>query len=59
MRVIVVMATGAIAGVLHYALYNITPVIIILTLLSAGAAWFVFDSISNYTWKKVYSTYED
>lgn len=59
MRVLAVMIIGSVAGGLHYFLYNITPVIIILTLLSGGAAWFVFDGIRNYTWKKVYSTYND
>ncbi len=59
MRVISVMVIGTTVGAMQYFLYDITPVIIILTLLSGGAAWFVFDGISNFTWKKVFSRYED
>jgi hypothetical protein len=53
------MIVGSITAVLHYFLYNITPVVIILTFLSAGAAWFVYDSIRNYSWQKVISKYQD
>jgi len=59
LRVISVMVIGTTVGALQYFLYDITAVIVILTLLSGGAAWFVFDGISNFTWIKVFSRYED
>ena len=59
MRAISTLFIGSVVGVMHYLLYNITAVIIILTLLSGGAAWFVFDSISRYDWQKVNSTYNE
>lgn len=59
LRVFTVMIPGTIIAVAHYSLYHITLVIIILTFISAGAAWMIFDSIKKYSWKKVQSTYED
>jgi len=40
-------------GILHYALYAITPVIIILTVLAAIAAWYVLDSIKKTSWNEL------
>ena len=40
-------------GVLHYALYAITPAIIILAVLSAIAGWYVLDSIKKTSWSKL------
>ncbi len=59
LRVFTTMIPGAALAFLHYSLYNITPVIIILTFMSAGAAWMIFDAIKKYSWQKVQSTYED
>ena len=59
LRAFTIMIPGAAMFLLHYNLYHITSVIIILTFISGGAAWMVFDSIKKYTWKKVQSTYED
>ncbi len=59
LRVFSVMIIGSLLAVLQYILYKITPVIIILTILSAVASWMVFDSIKKYTWKKVQRRYEE
>lgn len=59
LRVFSVMIVGGALAVLHYMLYNITLVIIILTLMSAGAAWLIFDAIKKYSWEKIRSRYEE
>lgn len=59
MRVFSVMIVGGILAVLHYMLYNITLVIIILTFMSGGAAWLMFDAIKKYSWEKIRSRYEE
>jgi ABC-2 type transport system permease protein len=40
-------------GIIHYALYTITPVIIILAVLAAIAAWYVMDSIKKTSWSQL------
>jgi len=59
LRVFTVMILGGFIAVVQYMLYNITIVVVILTLMSGGAAWMIFDSIKKYSWKKITSNYED
>lgn len=46
-------------GGLHYLIYNNMPVVIILALLSGGAAWMVMDAIKNKTWAVLKLEYKD
>lgn len=48
-RVTVLMVLGG----MHYALYAITPVIYILAILAAIAAWYVMDSVKQTSWSKL------
>ncbi len=57
-RVIISLIIPAIIGIIHYALYSFTMVIIILTLLSGAAGWLVMGSLKNTAWSKVKSTYD-
>jgi len=52
LRVFTVMIVGGFVAVVHYNVYHITAVVIILTFLSAGAAWLIFDAIKKYSWQK-------
>lgn len=47
-----------IAG-LHYMVYNIMPVIIILAILSGIASWLVIDAIKNKSWAALKLEYKD
>ncbi|RXK87202.1 hypothetical protein [Filimonas effusa] len=40
-------------GGLHYLVFEITPLIYLLLVLSAAAAWYIFDSIKNTGWHQV------
>jgi hypothetical protein len=46
-------------GGLHYLIYNFMPVVIILAILSGGAAWMVMDAIKNKTWEVLKLEYKD
>lgn len=59
LRVFTVMILGGLIAVGHYMIYNITIVVLIVALMSGGAAWMIFDSIKKYTWKKITANYED
>jgi len=59
LRVFSVMILGGMLAVLHYMLFNITPVIFIMAAMSAVAAWLIFGSIKKFSWEKVKSTYAD
>lgn len=49
---------GLIAG-LHYLVYGIMPVVIILSILSAIACWFMIDAIKNKAWGQIKAVYQD
>jgi hypothetical protein len=53
LRGLFVMFCSGIIAVLHYLVYNITPVIIIFCVLSIIATWLMMQSIENTTWSKV------
>jgi hypothetical protein len=44
-------------GFAHYLVYNITPVVYILAVLSIAATWYLLDSIKNIEWNKIKSVY--
>ena len=46
-------------GGLHYLIYNFMPVVIILAILSGGAAWMVMDAIKNKSWDVLKLEYKD
>lgn len=58
-RVIGVMIFSGMLAIVHYMLYNITAVILILSAMSAIAAWLIFGSLKKFTWEKVKSRYAD
>lgn len=59
LRVFGVMIIGGLLAIMHYLLFNITVVILILTIMSAIAAWLIFGSIKNFSWQKLKNTYAD
>ncbi len=44
---------------LHFLVYNIMPVVIILGILSLGATWLLASGIKGITWQQVRPEYED
>lgn len=59
LRVFAVMIPGGVLAVTHFMLYKITVVILILSAMSAVAAWLIFGSIKKFSWEKVKSRYAD
>ena len=59
LRVSTSMIIGSLLAYTQYILYYITPVIIILSFISGGAAWLLFNAIKKYSWQKITSNYED
>jgi len=58
-RVLGVMMFSGLLAIVHYMLYNITAVILILAAMSAVAAWLIFGSVKKFSWEKVKSRYAD
>ncbi len=59
LRIAMVSIFGFVMASIQYSIINITPVVIIFTLLSAGAAWLLLDSIKKLSWQKINANYED
>ena len=57
-RGLFMMLIPGVFAVFHYFIYSITPVVIILTILSAIAVWLVDGSFRNFSWAKIKSGYE-
>lgn len=55
---ITLMASGFV-GLLHFFIYNNTPVIIIFIALSFIATWLLMDSIKNISWQKMIRANEE
>lgn len=58
-RGLVSMIIPVTIGGFHYLIYNNMPVVIILAMLSGGAAWMVMDAIKNKTWEVLKLEYKD
>ncbi|MCX6206241.1 MAG: hypothetical protein NTZ19_08330 [Bacteroidetes bacterium] len=58
-RGLVSMIIPATIGGLHYLIYNMMPVVIILAVLSGIAAWMIMDGIKNRTWEILKLEYKD
>ncbi|HUQ96090.1 MAG TPA: hypothetical protein VM010_00390, partial [Chitinophagaceae bacterium] len=52
------IVSGAI-GFSHYLVYNITPVVLLFTVLSGLATWLLLSSIRETPWTKIKSAYAD
>jgi ABC-2 type transport system permease protein len=57
LRAMLQLLISAIIGVTHYALYHFTVVILILTVLSGIATWFLAGSLKRVRWVEVRSSY--
>ena len=46
-------------ALLHYVIYGMMPVVIILTVLSGIACWFMMDAIKTKNWSQIKTLYQD
>lgn len=52
-----ILLVAGMIGFVHYLVYAVMPVVVIMAVLSLLAAWLLFDSVRQMSWRKILSTY--
>lgn len=57
LRTAALVSLIAAAGIAHYFVYSITPVVYIFAVMSVAATWYMMDSLKNMEWSKMEGEY--